>query len=46
LAQVITETISTKDRNQPADIFKIITNAGGGRMGLPVDAEQLNTLFT
>jgi len=25
LAQVITETISTKDRNQPVDIFKIIT---------------------
>ena len=46
LAQVITETISTIDRNQPVDIFKIITDAAGGRMDLPVDAEQLKTLAT
>jgi len=46
LAQVITETISTIDRNQPVDIFKIITDAAGGRMDLPVDAEQLKTLVT
>jgi len=39
LAQVITETISTKDRNQPVDIFKAITDAVGERMGLPVDAK-------
>jgi len=44
LAQVITETISTKDRNQPVDIFKILNNAAGGRIGLPVDAEQPKTL--
>ena len=46
LAQVITETISTKNRLEPVDIFKIITDAAGGRMGLPVDAEQLKTLAT
>jgi len=46
LAQVITETISTRDRNQPVDIFKITTAIAGGRMGLPVDAEQLKTLAT
>jgi len=45
-AQVISETISTKDRNQPVDIFKIITDAVGGRIGLPVDAEQFKTLAT
>ena len=43
LEQVITETISSKERNQPIGILKIITNAAGEGMGLPLDVEQLKT---
>ena len=32
LAQVVTETISGKDRIQPVDVFKIITDAAGERV--------------
>jgi len=36
------QTISAK----PIDLFKIITDAAGGRLGLPVEAHQLKALFS
>jgi len=30
-----------KDRNESIDVFKIITGAAGGRIGLPLDAGQI-----
>ena len=41
LTEVIKQTILAKDNNEDIDVFQIIIEAGGGRMGLPVDAEQL-----
>jgi len=41
LAEVIQQTIVAKDRNEAIDVFKIITGAAGGRIGLPLDAEQI-----
>ena len=46
LADVINQTLSAKEKNEPIDLFKIITDAAGGRMGLPVEAEQLKALFS
>jgi len=45
LAEVIKQTILAKDINDTIDVSQIITEAAGGRMGLPVDAEQLK-IFT
>ena len=45
-ADVINQAISVKEKNEPIDLFKIITDAAGGRMGLPVEAEQLKALFS
>jgi len=45
LAEVIKQTILAKDRNDTIDACQIITEAAGGRMGLPADAEQLK-IFT
>jgi len=41
LAEVIQQTIVAKDRNESIDVFKIITGAAGGRIGLSPDAEQI-----
>jgi len=41
LAEVIKPTILARDKNENIDVCQIITEAAGGRMGLPVDAEQL-----
>jgi len=41
LAEVIQQTIVAKDRNESIDVFKIVTGAAGGRIGLPLDAEQI-----
>jgi len=46
LADVINETIPAKEKNEPIDLFKIITDAAGDRTGLPVDARQLKALFS
>jgi len=45
-ADVINQAISVKEKNEPIDLFKIITDAAGGRMGLPVEADQLKALFS
>ena len=36
LVDVINQTLSAKEKIEPIDLFKIITDAAGGRMGLPV----------
>jgi len=41
LAEVIQQTIVAKDRNEAIDVFKIIIGAAGGRIDLPLDAEQI-----
>jgi len=41
LAEVIKQTILARDKHENIDVCQIITEAAGGRMGLPVDAEQL-----
>jgi len=41
LAEVIQQTIVAKEQNEAIDVFKIITGAAGGRIGLPLDSEQL-----
>jgi len=46
LAEVVRQTIAAKDRNETVDVFKIITEAARGRMGLPVDLERLKCLAT
>ena len=46
LADVINQTLSAKEKNEPIDLFKIITDPAGGRMGLLVEAEQLKALFS
>ena len=40
LAKVIKRTVLATDRNDTVDVCQIITEAAGGCMGLPVDAEQ------
>jgi len=44
LGEVIKQTIPVKDYNAPVDIFKINTEAAGEKMGIPIDAEQLQFL--
>jgi len=41
LAEVKKQTILARDKNENIDVCQIITQAAGGRMGLPVDAEEL-----
>ena len=41
LAEVIKQNILARDKNENIDVCQIITEAAGGRIGLPVDAEQL-----
>ena len=41
LPEVIQQTIVTTDQNEAIDVFKIITEAAGGRIGLPLNSEQL-----
>jgi len=43
LAEVIRQTMLAKD-NESIDVCQIITKAAGDRMGLPVDANQLQLL--
>ena len=45
IADVIKKTIFLKDADQPIDIFKIIPDVAGGRMGIPVEADQLKNLM-
>ena len=40
LADVIKQTINAQDNNAPVDVFKIITEVAGGKMGIPIDAEE------
>jgi len=40
LVDVINQTIPAKEKNELIDLFKIITDKSGGRMGLPVEAHQ------
>jgi len=44
LAKVIRQTMLAKDKNESIDVCHIITKAAGDRMGLPVDADQLQLL--
>jgi len=44
LAEVIGQTMLAKDNNESIDVCEIITKAAGDRMGLPVDADQLQLL--
>ena len=46
LADVVDQALSAGERNEPVDLFEIVTDAAGGRMGLPVEAEQLKALFS
>ena len=41
LAEVIRQNMLAKDNNGSIDVWQIITKAAGDRMGLPVDADQL-----
>jgi len=41
LAEVIRQTMLEKDNNESIDVCQIITKSAGDRMGLPVDADQL-----
>jgi len=41
LAEVIKQTIQAIGKNEDIDVCQIITKAGGGHMGLLVDADQL-----
>ena len=45
LTEVINLTIACKDQNKTIDIFQIISDAAGRRMGLPVDINQLQNIF-
>ena len=42
LADVIKETITAKNNNAPADIFKIITEAAGGKCEFRLTQNNLN----
>jgi len=44
LAEVIRQTLLAKDNNESIDVCQIITKAAGDRMGLPIDADQLQLL--
>jgi len=44
LAEAIRKTMLAKDNNESIDVCQIITKAAGDRMGLPVDANQLQLL--
>jgi len=44
LEEVIRQTMLAKGNNESIDICQIITKAAGDRMGLPVDADQLQLL--
>ena len=44
LAEVIRQTMLEKDSNESIDLCQIITKAAGDRMGLPIDADQLQLL--
>jgi len=46
LAEVIEQTLLARDKNENIDVCEIITEAAGGRMGLPADAEQLKLFNT
>jgi len=45
-ADVINQTISSKEKNEPMDLFKIITDVVGGLMGMPVEDNQLKAPFS
>ena len=45
LTEVINQTIACKDQNKMIDIFQIISDAAGRRMGLPVDIHQLKNII-
>jgi len=44
LAEVIRQTMLAKDNKESIDVCQIITKVAGDRMGLPVDADQLQLL--
>jgi len=35
-----------EDNNENIEVYQIVTKAAGDRMGLPVDADQLQLLFS
>ena len=45
LTEVINQTIASKDENKSIDVFQIIADAAGRRMGLPVDINQLKNMI-
>ena len=45
LTEVINQTIACKDQNKTIDIFQIISDAAGRRMGLPIDINQLKNII-
>jgi len=45
LAEVIKQTTRARDKNENIDVCRIITEATGGRVDLPVDAEQLKLFY-
>jgi len=44
LAEVFRQTMLAKENNESINVCQIITKAAGDRMGLPVDADQLQLL--
>ena len=45
LAEVINQTIACKNLDKTINIFQIISDAAGRRMGLPVDINHLNYII-
>ena len=45
LTEVINQTITCKDESKSIDVFKIISDAAGRRMSLPVDINQLKNMI-
>ena len=45
LTEVINQTTACKDENKSIDVFQIISDAAGRRMGLPVDINQLKNMI-
>ena len=45
LTEVINQTIACKDQKKTIDVFQIISDVSGRRMGLPVDIHQLKDII-
>ena len=45
LTEVTKQSVACKDQNKTVDVFQIISDAAGRRMGLPVDINQLKNII-